>query len=90
MEKRDSWQPATKSGNRQEAAAASQAMESSLAKRRAQTLRKAEAGRLIVRLQRQIVHELRASGRDSKAAEALLMEFEQAQDIFERELAALS
>lgn len=47
----------------------------SLAKRRAQALRKVEAGRLIVRLQRQIVHELRANGRDSKAAEDLLSDF---------------
>lgn len=61
----------------------------SLAKRRAQALRKVEAGRLIVRLQRQIVHELRANGRDSKA-EDLLSDFEQSQDIFECELAAFS
>jgi hypothetical protein len=60
----------------------------SFAKRRAQALRKAEAGRLVVRLQRQIVHELKASGRNSKAAEDLLEDFEQSQDVLERELAA--
>jgi hypothetical protein len=61
-----------------------------LATRRAQALRKAEAGRLVLRLQRQIVHELRASGRDSKAAEDLLGGFEESQDVLERELAAFS
>jgi hypothetical protein len=60
------------------------------AKRRAQALRKVEAGRLVVRLQQQIVHELKANGRDSKEAESLLRDFEQSQDILERELAAFS
>lgn len=45
---------------------------------------------LIVKLQRQIVYELRAIGRDSKAAEDLLSQFERSQEIFERELAAFS
>ena len=47
-------------------------------------------GRLVVKLQRQIVYELRAIGRDSKAAEDLLSQFERSQEIFERELAAFS
>lgn len=62
----------------------------SLAERRVQARRNAEAGRLIVKLQRQIVYELRAIGRDSRAAEDLLSQFEQSQEIFERELAAFS
>jgi hypothetical protein len=41
-------------------------------------------------LQQQIVHELKANGRDSKEAESLLRDFEQSQDILERELAAFS
>jgi hypothetical protein len=36
------------------------------------------------------VYELRAIGRDSKAAEDLLSQFERSQEIFERELAAFS
>jgi hypothetical protein len=62
----------------------------SLDERRAKARRNAEAGRLIVKLQRQIVYELRAIGRDSKAAEDLLSQFERSQEIFERELAAFS
>jgi hypothetical protein len=62
----------------------------SLAERRVQAWRNAETGRLIVKLQRQIVYELRAIGRDSKAAEDLLSQFERSQEIFERELAAFS
>ena len=60
------------------------------AERRAKARRNAEAGRLIVKLQRQIVYELRAIGRDSQAAEDLLSQFERSQEIFERELAAFS
>ena len=62
----------------------------SLDERRVQAWRNAEAGRLILKLQRQIVYELRAIGRDSKAAEDLLSQFERSQEIFERELAAFS
>ena len=54
----------------------------SLAERRVQAWRNAEAGRLVVKLQRQIVYELSAIGRDSKAAEDLLSQFEAITRVF--------
>jgi hypothetical protein len=53
----------------------------SSAERRAQAQGNVEAWRLIVHLQRQVVHQLRANGYDSKVAEALLCEFERLQDV---------
>jgi hypothetical protein len=57
--------------------------------RRAFARRHVEWGRLVIARQRQYLKELKESGRDTEAAEKLLLVFERTQKVFEHDLAAL-
>jgi hypothetical protein len=57
--------------------------------RRAFAQRHVEWGRELIARHRQYVEELKVSGRDTEAAEKLLLVFERTQKVFEHDLAAL-
>ena len=57
--------------------------------RRARARRHVEWGRLVIARQQQYLKELRESGRETEAAEKLLLVFERTQKVFEYDLADL-
>ena len=57
--------------------------------RRALARRHVEWGRQVIDRQRQYLEELKESGRDTEAAEKLLLVLERTQKVFERDLADL-
>ena len=61
----------------------------SIAERRERAQRHVEWGRLVIARQQQYLNELKESGRDTEAAEKLLLVLERTQKVFEYDLADL-